>query len=102
MDELLKKLLEASRHDTSSWVQVGTLNEESKLLKSQNKKKTRKTLEEAEMLFAKIEALRAQHNADAKEYWNKIYKIHSLPVDGIYTITKDDKILMEPRNQQGD
>jgi hypothetical protein len=109
MNEHLKKLLamlngaveggpeEKEERDLSSWIQVGVLNPESLALFKGWRRERDRLMEEDSVLLARHKAIEAQETVLRREFWSKMYKLHTLPVDKHYTIdAKTNRILMEP------
>lgn len=80
-------------------IQVATMNPESKAVWHNWERERDKGIEEIELLYAKAQVFGASLDAQKREAWNKIYKIHSLPVDGHYEVRKD-VIMMAPKEKQ--
>jgi hypothetical protein len=96
--ELLKKILGIDAEpDASKWHRVAKLKPEDITRRRALEADEAKMKGEAEVLAAKIHALRARSKAEGAEWWEYCHNTYSLPRERNYTISDDGFILMEPK-----
>jgi hypothetical protein len=101
--DLLKKILGLTEEeDTAKWHRVAKLNPEDIMRRRTLDADEAKKKGEAEVLAARIHALRALSKAEGAEWWEHCHNTYSLPRGRNFTISDDGFILMEPKEDQGD
>lgn len=95
-EDLFKHLFGMTEPDYTRWVRVGVLTPEEKVRRRELGRKVMLSSREASLLEKKMQRIKAEVNEVTEEWWNDLYRNHSLPI-GNYHVMDDGAIVMEPK-----
>lgn len=100
MDGMMKRLKEmlGDEENYSSWKQVGVLTTEERIKKREHDRQCGQARRDVMILFKRVEQIKDSIDLTAAEWWSSLYKGHSLPGNGNYHITDDNRILVDPKS----
>lgn len=78
---------------SGTWVNVAQLKPEDVLKHKNHEMKRRRAFSEGKVLYAKLQALQAQMEAEKAEFWDELYKGYNLPSDLQYRIEDGGQVM---------
>lgn len=101
-EDILRNIFQMDRTPTdySKWQQIGALSAEETLHKRNMLSRADRMAREMGELKARMNVIVAEGELMTKEWWNMLYKNHSLPSERNYQIQPDGRILIEPEKEK--